>query len=360
MEIDPKSVITVEGPIDPKTLGTTLAHEHIFIDQVTSWFEEPRTPRDQRLSKEPISIENLSYVRSHKLAHRDNMRLDSTETAIEELERYRRAGGDSIVDLTTKGIGADPIEIQKIARGSNLNIIHGTAFYTEAAHPQRIKRADQSEIRQEFVSDVEEGIDDTDVRAGIIGEIGLSETISSQEEKVLRAGARAALRTGTSLNIHPPLFGPNQTPRAALDALDIVEEAGLPLNRVIVSHMDQDHQAMSDLEDHRTIADRGAFIEFDQWYIWQGWVTAVKKEYPSDSTRVDALFELIDDGYLDQILLGHDVSTKLHLQKYGGMGYVFFHDILKPWLHQRGLDQNKWVRLMEGNPREVLTLVEPE
>lgn len=348
-------IVTVEGEIEPEMLGVTLAHEHIFIDQVAGWFEQPEKPREIRLADEPVSLDNLEFIRINPLKNKDNMRLDSTEMAIEELSKYYRAGGGALVDLTPKGVGADPEEVRRIARSTGLKTIHGTAFYTQAGHPDYVKTADVDELTSEFVSDVQDGIDDTDVRAGIIGEIGLSGSITKQEEKVLRAGARAALRTGAPLNIHPPLFGPQQTPKGALRALDIVEEEELPLSRVVISHMDQDHAALQDLSDHKRIADRGAYIEYDQWYAWSGYLIQKDKAYPSDATRIDTIIEMIEAGYLNKLLFGHDVCTKMQLTAYGGKGYVYYHDVVLPWLRSRGVSREQLQTIMVENPRTVLT-----
>ena len=360
MNEDTGSIVTVDGRIAPEDLGVTLAHEHIFIDQVTSWFEPLTKPREQRLAEEPVTLENLSYVRTNPLQNKDNMMLDSTETALDELSAFARAGGGAVVDLTPTGIGADPEEVRRIGRGTGLDVVHGTAYYTYAAHPDYVADMSLEEIADTFVDEVRNGIAGTDVRAGMVGEVGLSGSIHEQEERVLRAGARAALRTGASLNIHPPLFGPQPTPEGALAGLDIVEEEGLPLNRVVMSHMDQDHAAMANLDDHRRIADRGAYLEFDQWHAWSGYLAQKDKAYPSDATRVDALVELIDDGYLEQLLIGHDVCTKMQLETYGGKGYVYYHDVIVPWLRSRGVTPGELDEIMIENPRRVLTFDAPD
>lgn len=360
MNSDTSKIVTVDGKIDPEQLGPTLAHEHVFINQVMSWWEPLSKPREQRLANEPVSLENLGYIRNNPLKNKDNMRLDSSETAVNELTKYYRAGGSAIVDLTPTGIGSDPEEVRRIGRETGLDIIHGTAYYTRAAHPNYVTEMKLDEIRATFVDDVKNGIADTKVRAGIIGEIGLSGSIHDQEEKVLRAGAQAAVETGAPLNIHPPLFGPQQTPKGALMALDIIEEEGLPLDRVIVSHMDQDHSAMQNLDDHKRIVERGAYLEFDQWDAWSGYLSQKDKEYPSDATRVDSLIALINNGYLDKLLVGHDVCTKMQLCSCGGKGYVYIHDIVLPWLRSRGVTEEQLESIMIKNPRDVLTFASGE
>ena len=360
MPSDAGSIITVMGAVEPSELGLTMAHEHVFLDMVRGWFDEPERPQERRLAEEPMSLELLGYIRENPLANKDNMRLESMDDAMEELRKYRMAGGDAIVDVTPKNVGADPERVRKIARATGVRFVHGTAYYTRVSHPDHVDQSTGEELEAEFVSDVRDGIDETDVRAGQIGEIGLSGTIHEQEEKVLRAGARAARRTGASLNIHPPLFGPEPSPRAALAALDIVESEGLDPHRVVVSHMDQDHRATQELSDHVELAERGAYLEFDEWDAWDMYMPDKDHAYPSDATRVDAVVELLDRGYGSRLLLGHDVCTKMQLTKYGGKGYAYIPEHVIPWLRASGVSEEETEQLLYENPRRALTFAEPE
>jgi phosphotriesterase-related protein len=360
MSADTGKVVTVRGPIDPGELGMTMTHEHVFLDMVTGWFTKPATPEAQRLSREPVTLENLEYIRTNPLKNKDNMRLESTPEAIEELEQYARAGGKTIVDVTPKSAGADPERVRRIARATGVQFVHGTAYYTRPSHSDHVDESTVDELEEEFVSDVQSGISDTDVRAGQIGEIGLSGTIHPEEEKVLRAGANAAQRTGASLNIHPPLFGPEPSPVAALEALDVIESEGLPLDRVVVSHMDQDHDAMQDLSDHEEIAERGAYLEFDEWDAWDMYMADDEHAYPSDATRVDAVVELVESGYADRLLFSHDVCTKMQLTKYGGKGYAYIPDHVLPWLRDRGVSEEAIGMIVEENPKTILSFVDGE
>jgi len=44
------------------------------------------------------------------------------------------------------------------------------------------------------------------VKAGIIGELGCTSNLTPNEEKVLRAGARAQKITGAAISIHPGTY----------------------------------------------------------------------------------------------------------------------------------------------------------
>jgi phosphotriesterase-related protein len=191
------------------------------------------------------------------------------ELAVAELRRFHRAGRNAFVDVTPKGIGADPRRVRGVARETGLTFVHGMAFYTAAAHPERLSVATVDEIADEFVSDVRDGIDDTAVRGGLIGEIGLSGHIRPEEERVLRAAARAACRTGAPLSIHPPgraadehQDGTYPSSRWGLDVLDIVAEEGLPDDRVVICHQARTPFEFEPaaLDYKRELAEWGAYV----------------------------------------------------------------------------------------------------
>ncbi|MFC6988047.1 hypothetical protein ACFQJD_03670 [Haloplanus sp. GCM10025708] len=208
MTDDAGTVVTVDGQIPPEELGVTTTHEHVIFDMSRGWYNQPGSSYKRRMANEPVTMENLGYVRQNMMAHRDNLLMDSFDEAVEEVSHFYNAGGDTIVDVTPKNTGGDPEQVRAIARATGVQFVHGTSFYTRAAHPDRIDSMSVDDVEAEFVSDVRNGIDDTDVRAGLIGEIGVSGTIHEAEEKVLRAGARAALRTGAPVNVHPPGASP--------------------------------------------------------------------------------------------------------------------------------------------------------
>lgn len=360
---DKGQIVTVNGRIDPGDLGKTVTHEHLFFDGVDAWFEMPSTAVERRIAEEPISLENLWYIRRNPSQHRENLRLNSMSEAINELKQFQRAGGDTIVDVTPKNVGNDPERVQQIARELNLNIIHGTAYYTKAAHPSRFEELSESELEktleEEFVDDVLNGIDDTNIRAGIVGEIGLSDQIYSDEEVVLRAGAKAALRTGAALTVHPPGRSRESkqnrtkpTSRWGLEVLDVIEEEGLSPDRVIIDHMDR--SIFENIDYQYELAKRGAYLEYDVWGLEQ-YYEKFDDSYLSDPQRADAVQKLIDSGYTSQLLFSQDVYTKTQRKKYGGYGYGHILENIVPMLRSRGVKQDEIEQILIDNPRRILT-----
>lgn len=362
-------VVTVNGIINPSELGKTMTHEHIFID-MTNWYSEPESAFKQAEAERSVTMENLSNLQRDPMASKDNLLLGSMNEAVEEINMFRNVGGDTIVDVTPKGPpGQDPKQLSAVSRATGIQLIQGTAYYVRTGHPESLNEWSQQEIEDEFVRDVTEGIDDTDVNAGIIGEIGLSTdengNIYEEEIKVLKAGARAAVRTGASLTIHPPgrkkVAQRNRTyptSRWALEVLDMVEEQGLPAERVVMDHMDR--TLFEDIKYQKKLAERGPYLEFDLFgseFYYDHWDDG----YPSDKWRIDTIAELIDEGHISQILLSHDVCQKIQRAAYGGAGYGHIIDNVIPMFRQLAdLDDKQIEQLLVENPKEMLTFAAPK
>jgi phosphotriesterase-related protein len=356
------SIITVTGCIEPNELGITLPHEHLFAD----WrrYEPPESAYEREIAEAPISLENLWWIRRNPTQHKDNLRLASLEDAVDEVRYFRDAGGTSIVDVTPKHRGSDPVRARAVANETGINVVQGTSFYTAKTHPERIADAGIEDLADEFVTDVTEGIDGTDVRAGLIGEIGVSGRIHNDEEKVLRAGARAACRTGASVSVHPPGRTPySQKDRTyppsrwGLEILDIVEEEGLPPDRLVVCH--QDRSAWyNDLSYQKELAGRGAYVEYDLFGH-----TRYYEEYedilPSDAQRVEYLAELIGAGYESRLLISHDAFLKYHRKKYGGFGYSHILENVISIFRALDVSEDRINEILVKNPRRFLTFQEP-
>jgi phosphotriesterase-related protein len=366
------SIITVDGPIEPDELGVTLPHEHIFADWTEDKFIEPDSAWERKIAREDITLETQWYVRNNPVNHVDNLRLDSYTDACDEVSRFRRAGGDTIVDVTPKNVGGDPELVRAVSRETGVQIVHGTAFYTRSSHPDRIDEMTRDDIAEEFTQDISEGIDGTDVRAGIIGEIGVTDTADNdgeidkefhdEELTVLRGGVDAAIRTGASLSIHPPFHRTAEWPtsRRCLEILDIIEEEGLPADRVIFCHRDGSKWHDSDLTYRKKLAERGAYVEFDLF----GHPDRPRPEFndagAADTDRIQWIRDLITAGYEDRLLLSHDVFLKYSLIKYGGYGYSHILKNILPALRDFGVTEKQIETMVEDNPKRILTLDDQE
>ena len=193
---------TVLGPLDPAELGPTSTHEHLLIDFLCM-FTPPSEASQKHKAYQPVSLENLGWVTYNPFRNQDNLLLLDIETAISEAMLFKRAGGGTIVDATTIGIGRDPKALAAIARATGINVVMGAGYYVDAVHPAELSEKTEAEIAGEIVADITTGVDGTGVRAGIIGEIGCTWPLTDSERKVLM-GRRSGTTRDRRRHSGPP------------------------------------------------------------------------------------------------------------------------------------------------------------
>jgi phosphotriesterase-related protein len=348
------TIRTVLGPIEPSEVGPALMHEHVFSD-LTATFAPVDDPSLIPYREAPVS-EDL-YVLLHIWPFSltlDNVRLDDELLAAAELGAFADAGGRLLVDCTVEGIGRNPAGLRRIARTTGLQIVQGTGFYVELAHPPRVSGLTVDQLAAEFVRDLRDGIGDSGVRAGIIGEIGTSGIdpvtrekhgdMTLAEEKVLRAAAIASGETGAAVAVH---LDPRGT--GAYRAVEILAEAGAPPDRMIMCHMD----AHPELEYHLRVAETGVFIEYDH-FGREYYAGHLGRPYVQDARRLDLLCALLERGFIDQLLLSQDVCAKIDLHRHGGNGYDHILRRIVPQLRARGVTDAAIDAMLVQNPRRAL------
>ena len=339
-------VQTVLGPVSPSELGPTMTHEHLLIDFLCMFNPPPEATARAR-AYEPITLENLGWVRYNPYTNRDNLLLGDEETAIEEASLYKRAGGGTIVDATTIGIGRDPLALARIARTTGLNVVMGAGYYVDAVHPEGIDTLAEPDIAAQIVADITQGVGDTGVRAGIIGEIGCTWPLTANERKVLRAAVSAQRDTGAAILIHP---GRNEA--APREILDVLAEAGADVGRTIMGHLDRTVANFDTLMD---LANSGCYLEWDLFGNESSYYPLSDISMPSDAQRIDVIAKMVAEGYGERIVVAHDVCTKHRLVRYGGHGYGHIVENIVPRMRQR-LSAQEVDAIVVQNPARILTL----
>lgn len=336
-------VMTVAGAIPASALGVTLMHEHILND-CRCWWHAPKTPERQYLADSFVCIEILSELRQDPFVNKHNITLDDEPLAIVELKDFAAHGGQTVVEPTCQGIGRDPRALRRISKASGLNIVMGAGYYLGSSHPAKVAEMSIDQIADEIVHEATVGVDGTDIKIGLIGEIGVSSDFTAEEEKSLRAAARAQRRAGLPLMVHLPGWF-----RLGHRVLDIVEEEGAELRHTVLCHMNPSHD---DLTYQQELAIRGAFLEYDM--IGMDFFYADQQvQCPSDEEAARAIVKLVEKGLIDRILLSHDVFVKMMLTRYGGNGYAYILKHFLPRLKRHGLGDRQLEILMRDNPRSV-------
>lgn len=337
---------TVNGDIEPDRLGITLIHEHVLAD-VSCRAIEPSEEYFKRIAEAAVNPSVLYDLYRFPMISRDSLCMMDEEAAVEELRLYKDAGGISLVDQTPSTIGRDPLALRRIAQETGLNIIAGTGFYSPML-PEYFADLSINQLADICIQEITGGIDGTDIPAGIIGEIGTSWPLTPEEDKSLRAAARAQVHTGAALSIHPYVWG-----RSALTLLDILESEGADLSRVIICHLD--HELNVDY--NKAIAARGASIEYDRCGIERHSGDIEKRLpriFPRDLERVAAIRNLIDSGYISQILISQDICQKIEQKRHGGPGYGHILRYFVPMMKLSGIPEEDINCIIVGNPRRLL------
>lgn len=336
-------VMTVNGPIPVESLGVTLMHEHILND-CRCWWHAPKTPERQYLATSFVCMEVLGELRQDPFVNKHNITLDDEPLAITELRAFAEAGGQTVVEPTCNGIGRNPRAMQRISKACGLNIVMGAGYYLGSSHPGEVAGMTVTDIADGIVREALDGVDGSDAKIGLIGEIGVSSDFTTEEEKSLRGAVQAHVRTGLPLMVHLPGWF-----RLGHKVLDIVAEEGGDLRHTVLCHMNPSHD---DLAYQGELADRGAFLEYDM--IGMDFFYADQQvQCPSDEDAARAIVKLVDAGHLGRILLSHDVFLKMMLTHYGGNGYAYILRHFLPRLERHGLDPTALDHMMRTNPRTV-------
>ena len=338
---------TVLGLIDPQDLGLTMTHEHLLID-FSVMFNPTPDVTTQRMAHAPVSMENLGWIRQYCYSNLDNLLVLDENTAIEEATLYQRHGGGAIVDATTIGIGRDPLALARISRGAGVHVVMGAGYYVDAAQPNQINQKDENDIFQEITKDIQIGVGNTGIKAGIIGEIGCTWPLMPNEIKVLKASARAQLETGASILIHP-----GRDEKAPIEILSILADSGADISRVIMGHLDRTVSSIDILEE---LADTGCVLEWDLFGNEVSFYQPSDFDMPSDAERLNFIRHMIDIGLGDRIVISHDICTKHRLVRYGGHGYGYIPEHIIPRMRNKNFEESEIQAITKDTPARLLTI----
>ncbi len=337
---------TVTGPVAREDMGLTLPHEHLFND-LSSVVDAPCYPFSQRLVDKKVTAEIQWALKHDPYCCADNMDRKPIEDVIFEINNFISLGGRTIVDATgSESIGRDAQALREVALKTGLNIVASSGPYLEKFESQRIHKT-VDELATTIDKELNQGIGDTDIRAGMIGEIGVSPTFTEAEHNSLRAASLAQINNPhVAMNIHMPGWL-----RRGDEVLDIVlGEMGVSPNKVSLAHSDPSGK---DVAYQRKMLDKGVWLEFDMIGLD---ITFPKEGIaPGVQETADAVAHLIELGYADQLVLSHDVFLKQMWAKNGGNGWGFVPDVFLAYLAERGVDKTILKKLCIDNPGRLLT-----
>lgn len=329
-------VQTVCGDIAPDELGVTLMHEHLRppVKYIWPWVSGPDNRRSQ---------DDLAWL-------------------IDVVRPYVACGGRTMAEVSShhRQIDNRAEQLVALSEATGMHIVMGTAFYKEPMYPEWVQKWGIEDFQAFFLKNVTEGIGNTSIKAGIIGEIGTFRgRVNPREEMVLRAAARVHRQTGVPISTHCTL---GTMPMAQID---ILEDEGMSLSRVVLGHQD----LRSDVDVHEAAIKRGAYIQYDTIgkerydYVIQenrglGEVEYLsERHYRKDADRLACLVELVKRGCAGHIMLSQDMSVTesfFNPDTHGRFGYTYLLDCFVPHLREAGVSEADINTMLVENPKRFL------
>lgn len=314
------AIMTVTGPIAPEALGFCHCHEHLAI------------------------------AAGHPSAVNPALCIDKPELTLRELDDFRRAGGDALVDAQPVGCGREAETLAELSRLSGVHIVASTGFHKMRFYPGEhwIFRMDEAALTRLFVEELTSGMyadgdgglpaRKTPHRAGVIKCAFEEAGLTPQYAKLFAAAASAAAATGAPMMVH---IDKDSRP---LELADFFASTLCRGGRVAFCHLDRSHD---DLAVHRQLAERGLYLEYD---------TIGREKYHSDAHESELIADMLGHGYAENILLGLDV-TRERLKSYGGgVGLAYILESFLPTLADHGVSERDIVRLTRENPARFLAV----
>jgi predicted metal-dependent phosphotriesterase family hydrolase len=304
-------IMTVNGPLDASLLGFTLVHEHVMVDFIGAM----ETGKDRYNADE---------------VH---------QTALPFLSDLKKRGCSTFVDCTPAYVGRDVRILQRLSKETGLNIVTTTGYYgarKEQFYPRHLYIESAERIAARWISEFKNGIDDTDIRPGII-KCGVdSGPLTRAQRKTIEAAAITHLATGLTIGVH------SGDGKAAVEEMEILKSKGVSLSAYIWIHA----QNEKDTSFHIAAAKQGAWISFD----------AV---YPTDIDRyVEWAKVMKKEGLLQQVLFSQD-SGWYHVGEPNGgeyEGYTTVFEKFLPALTRNGFTQEEIDLLFYTNPAKALAV----
>ncbi|MGA3266256.1 MAG: aryldialkylphosphatase [Verrucomicrobiota bacterium] len=312
---------TVLGDIPAEQLGVCYAHEHIIIDP------------------------------SYLTGKFSDFQLDSVERAAEELARFHAQGGRAMVDSMPTG-GRNASKLAEVSRRSAVHIVCPTGLHLEKYYPPGHwgARLSVAELTEVFIGEIEQGIDAFDLggpfvrrlpeRAGVIKIASSLNTISPREKRIFEAAANAHRQTGCPILTH------TEQGTAALEQVKLLDDFGVDLRHVCLSHTDR----KPDVSYHREILRSGVRMEFDSAFRW-------KPE--QGNPTLDLLLALLEE-FPAQLMLGMDAARNRYWNSYGGQpGLNYLLTTFTPQLRERGVTPDQINQIFVLNPAATFQFHKP-
>lgn len=309
------AIATTLGELSPAQLGSRInAHDHLFIDSG------------------PVVWKERDFV------------LDDEAKTTAEVQRWADAGGGAVVDTMPQGGGRNVRKCIAVSQATQVPIILSTGFHKAYYYwPDHWRYSYSEDTMVELIqAEITEGVDCNEysgpiverssVKAGVMKVAGEYNYVPEDMRKVIRVLGRVFQATST------PIYAHTEHGTAAELILDLLEEAGVPPQAVLICHLDRN----PDMYVHKAVARRGAFLEYD---------TPSRFKYQPESVVIRLMRDMFEAGYGDRLMLGGDMARRSSLTAYGGgPGFEYLLTQFTPRLQAEGFSEDELDMIWRANP----------
>ena len=299
---------TVLGDISPEQLGVTYMHEHLIIDS-------------------PIVAKDFGHIH-----------LPSESDAISELNLCKNAGVGAMVDCMPLGSGRDAAKLKKISEATGVHIIAVTGLHHDRYYREddSLEKSSAEQLAEYFLRDINEGMDRTETKAGLIKVVTSGSKIKDREKKLFEAAAIAHFESGV------PIISHCEHGTGAIEQLELFREFRISLNQVTLSHTDKE----TELSYHHEILSSGVNVEYDQ---------SLRQASDLKSPSANLTAAMVGAGFVNQIMMGTDGARKSLWTTFGGTpGLAYLFSGWSKRLIDAGVTESNLEQIFVNNPARVL------
>jgi phosphotriesterase-related protein len=312
-------IMTVNGPVQPSSIGMTLTHEHILVDF--------------------IGADSTGYSRWN----RDSV----IAKVLPFMLKAKDAGVNTIIECTPKYLGRDPRILKELSLKTGMNFITNTGYYGAYNKylPESIRTTDARTLADRWTGEFLNGIEDTGIKPGFIKiSVNQDDTLSAADTKLITAAALTHLNTGLTIASHT---GPE---KPAFAQLEILKEMGVDPSAFIWVHAQR-----GTAESNILAAKAGAWISLDNVRFR---LDAESGSPYSIDWYADRIIEMKKNGLLHKVLLSHDSGWYDPAKPGGGQinGYTDIFEYLIPALKKKEITQDEINQILFINPAEAFKI----
>jgi predicted metal-dependent phosphotriesterase family hydrolase len=258
------------------------------------------------------------------------------DDVVSDLADAMRHGLKAVVDLSVSGSGRNPSGLREISLRAGLPVVCAAGFYWDP-YPKAVYDFSVEALRDILIRELTEGMEGSDIRAGVI-KIGTDRgPIGDAAARVFQAAAMASLATGAAVITHTSAVV------QAFWHLDTLLRAGMDPARILISHMGAAHNVTQLID----IGRYGALMGIDK-------VGFVARR--SNAELADLVRDACEAGLESQIILSSDVARRDRLMRHGGSSYGAVFTDFFPMLRARGVSDQKIDVMMCQNPQRILDI----